>query len=269
VERSITPSATEADSDKLTEVKEEIKYLFSLREQTHTDHISTYFPKDLEIFLQHSTQTQLQAYIDNYGKAIKLSIQQNKAASTAKTRNIFTYLGFQQIKTTAPTEKERPSRATTTSNTTTPDITDILAEAPPTFPPTSIPPPAPNEHPSSHGPTTKTTTPAPMHRRLQQTILNTLSRRRTIREITQNPQADPMRPANPRKPPEDNQINRDQIQDTPMQTHYSQASTSSIVTEDNTISPVNETRAPSPYKHSKWRTKASVREKFSQYFQKR
>jgi hypothetical protein len=76
--RHATPTDTTKDADKTTELKEEISYLFSIRDQALPAHLDTYFPRDLPTFLKHSTQTQLQAYIHNYGKAMKLSIKQHK-----------------------------------------------------------------------------------------------------------------------------------------------------------------------------------------------
>jgi hypothetical protein len=63
--RHATPPDHTDDTEKITKLKEEITYLFSLRDQTLPAHLDTYFPQDLPTFLKHSTQSQLHAYIQN------------------------------------------------------------------------------------------------------------------------------------------------------------------------------------------------------------
>jgi hypothetical protein len=103
------PTADQSqNTSKLSELNEEIRYLHSLKEQVLPAHLSTYFPRDLESFLKHSTSSQLQTYANNYGPAIKLSIQQNKDQSVANTRNILTYQGFKRITPSIPNPPTNP-----------------------------------------------------------------------------------------------------------------------------------------------------------------
>jgi hypothetical protein len=252
------------DTEKMTETKNEIKYLFSLRDTVLPAHTNSYFPQDLDTFLRHSTQSQLYAYVQNYGKAIKLSIKQHKDQSVANTRNIFTYQGFHRIE---------PNH-NIAGNPPPPNLVDATTQhEPPTdptpiLPPTNIPPPAPNETGQAtpiHA--TQVLTP---RNRAQQSILATFTRRRPIREITTIPPAPPVdnhtvniiTPTNNMHQTVGEYINLMIRQPPP-------SNTSTTDTEETTTPPVIATRASPHYKHSKWRPAALVREKFSQYFRKR
>ena len=272
------------DSNKMTEIKQEVTYLFSLRDKVLPTHINSYFPQDLDTFLQHSTQSQLQTYIQNYGKAIKASIKQHVEQSVANTPSIFTYPGFNRINTAANanTNIEGTIPTPTTTHTAEPQTQtlvpdeqpialgmnhngDIPTEPPPIPPPPNIPPPAPDENANVNQPIRP-----PARQQIQQSILATFRKRRTIREITTTqptttvvnvPLQFTQQPNNPHPTVGDYIATMNQ--------NPSLATASATDTEDTTTSPVIATRASSSYKHSKWRPAAFVREKFSQYFRKR
>ena len=90
--RNPTQNTTDQDDAKLTEIKAEVTYLYSLRTQVNSAHQSTYFPGNLTTFLKHSTHAHLKVYTQNYGQAIKASIKHHKEQSAANTHNIFTYI---------------------------------------------------------------------------------------------------------------------------------------------------------------------------------
>ena len=254
------------DSEQMLEIKGEIKYLFSFRDQVLPSHQQTYFPQDLDVFLQHSTITQLQGYILNYGKAIKLSIQQHKTQSINNTRNIFTYHGFERVAPTNPTTQAiiNPNDETETGPTPIPDshaTTPINQPPPILIIPPPIPPP-PNIVPIAEPVATPT-----IRRQIQQSLFARFRRRRNIQETT---------PPQRQETPIPTAITFIQNQDDTHQTvgeyinqmnQYPALSTTSTTgTEEITNTPVIATQASSNYKHSKWRPAARVREKFSQYF---
>ncbi len=252
----------------MTEIKEEISHLFTLRDQVLPAHQQTYFPQDIHVFLNHSTQSQLQSYVHNYSKAIRLSIKQHKDQSTANTRTLLTYQGFERTKTTntGPINLTLPQHPQTIA-----PATPVLAPIP-IIPPTNIPPPAPNENPTAHPvPGLPNQPPNSTRRRVQQTILATFRRRRTIREITPPPtlvtHEVPPTIHIPAAYPTSHRTVGDYINQMTHQT-ASSTNTQTSETEDNTPPPVTATRASSNYKHSKWRPAAVVRERFSQYFRK-
>ncbi len=327
--RNSTSTAQDQDTEKLTEIKAEVTYLYSLRHQVHPAHQSTYFPGNLNTFLKHSTHAQLQAYTQNYGHAIKASIKHHKDQAVANTRNIFTYPGFQRNTATQPAnpatgnttdqaniptqnregnipaetspipplpniqhqdtlgahrtiaddgpplipneanpdEAMEPTQASPTHSTlpgTTHNAETIIAP-PPIPPPPNIPPTDPDEAAID----TQQTRPN-ARKKIQQTILSTFRRRRTIREITPPQPTAPVgnipvhftqQPNNAHTTVGDyiNRLNR----------HPSTEIASATGTEDTNTPPVTATRASPSYKHSKWRPAALVREKFSQYFRKR
>jgi hypothetical protein len=266
------------DASKLNELKEEIRYLNSVKAQVLPAHLNTYFPRDLENFLKHSTSSQLQTYANNYGPAIKLSIRQNKDQSVANTRNILTYQGFHRITTsnqnpTTPPQEENRSPTIQQDDTANSADIHIMEPTPPILPPPDIPPPAPNEiTPTDHATTTVTITlPYTQRQKVQQSILSTFRRRRNIREIT-SPQI--MQPVGTPINHRITQHPRTAIHQTAEATyqtphhHPPLALASTTDTEDPTTSHVTATRASFNYKHSEWRSAALVREKFSQYFRK-
>jgi hypothetical protein len=282
--RNAITTREDDDSEKLTEIKHEITYLFSLRDKVLPAHINTYFPQDLDIFLQHSTQSQLQTYIQNYGKAIKTSLKQHVDQSVAHTPSIFTYPGFSRINSTdnpdhtpggailpptinapvnIPVQTQEPA---THPHAPGPNHNDEIATAPPPILPLpNIPPPAPDETATNLHHTGSNA-----RQKIQQSILATFRRRRTIREITPPPSPTPAVNIPIRFTPQTNNA-RSTVGDyiNRLQQHPSTAPASSTDTEDTNTPPVIATRASPSYKHSKWRPAALVREKFSQYFRKR
>ena len=248
-----TDTDQQQDTAKLLEVKEEVTYLYSLRKQVLPSHNQSYFPLDIASFLQYSTQAQLQSYVTNYGAAIKKSIKQCREQSTANTRSIHTYQGFQRITNTAP-----PNQPPHNGDTIAPDVIHNTA-TPPMHPEIPPPPLAPNEPPAQAI--------KPRRNQVQQSILTTFRRIRNIRAITTTPLHEPPIPHLPINPTAEYQTVGDYIHQ--MSHRPLVTSTSTTETTDNNTPPVTATRAPSHYKHSKWRPAALVREKFSQYFRKR
>ena len=286
--RHTPPDQIDHDSDKITELKEEIKFLFSLQPKVLPIHVATYFPHDPDSFLKYSTMSQLQTYISNYGQAIKVSIQQAQKQSIANTPRLFTFPGFQRIaaSTTTPTTTQTPLEpeghpATITHQDnliqapipTTVDDTGILPftdnprvpnhTANPDEPahhthPEEIPPPAPNEPPPEPRPHQK--------RHVQQSLMSTFRRRRNIREITPATSEtdtttdtsidDSSQTTFPSQPP---------AEPVPLFNHPPHT----LVFNPTTPHAPTEARATLSYKHSKWRPSDAVREHFSQYFQPR
>ena len=260
------PSTHTEESEKMTEIKEEISHLFTLRDQVLPAHQQTYFPQDIHVFLNHSTHSQLQSYVHNYSKAIRLSIKQHKAQSIANTRTLLTYQGFERTNL-APTiliAHHHPQ----------PIAPATPVEAPiPIILPMNIPPPAPNENPTAHPiPGIPIQPQNPARRQVQQSILATFRRRRTIREITPPPpQATHEFPPTIHIPaPSSTRRHRTVGDYINQMIHHTPSPTNTQTSdpEENNPPPVTATRASSSYKHSKWRPAAIVREKFSQYFRK-
>ena len=274
--RHSTQEQHDNDSDKISELKEEIRFLFSLQTKVLTAHTATYFPQDPESFLKHSTASQLHSYISNYGKAIKSSIQQAQKQSTSNTPLLFTFPGFHRLPGPAtpttppnhlsPAELNLPVIATDNAphddDLTNPHETNYLL--PPAMPPETLheldtedptttqfpapPPPAPDEPPPDHR--------KPI-RHIQQSLLLSFRRIRNIREIT---------------PPPTSETDTT-IELTDDESHTAQSSTSTEPEQSLYTSPAHqpapEARATLSYKHSKWRPSAAVRDNFSQYFQPR
>lgn len=116
---SPTPDSTPPPGSKRDELCQTISHLLSLQPQIEPTRTDIYYPPDLPTFLSDSTTAQLEAYIANYGDAIKRSIRRRKSQSIANTRSLLTFPGFQR-------------QPTMLSN----------AAAPP-LPPPPLPPPAP------------------------------------------------------------------------------------------------------------------------------
>ena len=275
--RTETPSTIDQDDAKLTEIKAEVTYLYSLRTQVKPAHQSTYFPGNLNTFLKHSTHAQLKAYTQSYGQAIKASIKHHKEQAAANTRNIFTYPGFQrQTATPAAT----PTMGIPIDQENIPiqnDEEDIPAEPPPIPPPPNIQHQGdPNDTPhiandeQTANPPRIPPLPSQSRTRIQQSLLATFQRRRNNREII-TPALQATRQATPICIPQTDEARHqtvgDYINQMVLQPPASQVSTSD--TEETNTPPVIATRASSHYKHLKWRPAAHVREKFSQFFRKR
>ena len=278
--RHALPAKPDQDAEQLTEIKAEVSYLYSLRDQVPPTHHNTYFPANLQTFLQHSTHAQLKSYTLNYGPAIKTSIKQHKEKAIANTRTIFTYPGFQR---TTGTQTADPSIATLViANTITlaqTNAADIPAE-----PPLSPPPPPPNIEPiapddNRHVREIIDPQPIPppnipirnVRQQIQQSLLATFQRRRNPRAITPPPPP-PIGDNTPILIPQPFTAERHQtVGDyiSQMTRHHPASQTSTTDTEEPNTPPVIATRASSHYKHSKWRPAAHVRESFSQFFHKR
>jgi hypothetical protein len=80
---------------KIDEYKLEIRHLYSLRGQVLPQHRDDYFPQRLSEFLEHSTSSQLQAYITNYKPAIRRSIKEAHKRSI-NSKRIYQFPGFQR-----------------------------------------------------------------------------------------------------------------------------------------------------------------------------
>ena len=278
--RHAVPPTPDQDADNLTEIKAEVSYLYSLRNQVNPAHHGTYFPANLQTFLQHSTHAQLKSYTQNYGQAIKTSIKQYKEQATANTRTIFTYPGFQR---TTGTQTVNPAiatlviaNATTLAQTTDADPpAEPLLDPPP--PPPNIEPIVPDDNRHVREIVEPPPTPPPnipirnVRQQIQQSLLATFQRRRNPRAITP-PSPPPIGDNTPILipqpfPAERHQTVGDYISQ--ITRHHPASQTSTTDTEEPNTPPVIATRASSHYKHSKWRPSAHVRESFSQFFRKR
>ena len=103
-----------------TELQTHVRYLFSLADKVLPSQRHHYFPDEVEQFLADRRATQLQAYIDAYGPAIKLSIRHAKRQSQANTRSLHTY-GFQPSPAPSPTaDTQYPGNPKTVIPSTTP-----------------------------------------------------------------------------------------------------------------------------------------------------
>ena len=276
------PGNPELDTQKMQELKTEVRFLLTSQDKVLQEHSTSYFPQEPESFLKHSTMSQLQSYITNYGTAIHASVQQAKKQSIARTPRLFTYQGFQRI-------PRNPAPSTTHNQLTTlqpathtphqeavpqlPEIEQTQTEINPlttmetiTVPatpardtqvlcpqPMERPPPAPNE-PSN--------APRRIIRHIQQTLRATFPRRRNFREITPPAsEVDTISDTSSVDTPTTNTTAQDAtLTSTPTPTHH---------TTPPSHPPATEARAHLPYKHSKWRPSNAVRETFSQYFRPR
>lgn len=96
--------------DKLQQYRTKIRLLHAQRAQCLHGHQETYFHPDVDAFLQNATGTQMRAYLYHYEKAIQSSIE---LAKSQQTRSIFTFPGFQHIRSAF--QRNRLARPSTIS----------------------------------------------------------------------------------------------------------------------------------------------------------
>lgn len=77
--------------DRTAQYRQRIRALFTKRDQCLPSHRDTYFPPDVEEYLEQATPTQMRHYLHHYEAAISKSIQ---SATAHPMRSLFTFPGF-------------------------------------------------------------------------------------------------------------------------------------------------------------------------------
>jgi hypothetical protein len=79
------------------ELQETVQHLYSLRPHVELCREDEYFPRDINFFMANTTPRTLQQYIQNYGQAIRQSIQRRNVQSNRSTKPIWSFKGFSRI----------------------------------------------------------------------------------------------------------------------------------------------------------------------------
>ena len=106
-ERHTSPSEPAALSATLAELHAQVRHLYSMADKVLQSQRNHYFPDDIDQFLSDRKAPQIQAYIDAYGPAIRMSIRHAKRQAQANTRPLHTY-GFLPTSTAATPVVIRP-----------------------------------------------------------------------------------------------------------------------------------------------------------------
>jgi hypothetical protein len=101
-----TPTMND-DPVQLQELRLEIQQLHTLKGQVLSHHHNSYFPSDIDHFLQSSTISQLKTYVNNYKPAIYQRIKAAKQLSS-KTRKLHQYTGFNRHQSSSTKQQTEP-----------------------------------------------------------------------------------------------------------------------------------------------------------------